>query len=206
MELKGNTLPGYHVYEYMLIINPHEALQEKIKSVRSDFENEFKTDHKIGGRPNVGLVQWMQYEMMEKRIVDKLKLVSLGYAPFKIELRDFGSYPSHSIFIKMVSIELVKKLIRAIREQAQSLMKLNKETKPHFFDESNITIARKLLPWQYEKAWLEYSHKHFMGRFIADGMLLLKRAADKSSPWQIVERFEFANQLINVHAEQGELF
>ena len=205
MELKGNLLPGYRVYEYMLIINPHEALQEKIKGVRNDFEAAFKIEHKMGGRPNVGLVQWMQYEMMEKRVVDKLKLVGMGFPPFKIELRDFGSYPSHSIFIKMVSIEPVKKLIREIREQSQALMKLNKETKPHFFDESNITIARKLVPWQYEKAWLEYSCKHFTGRFIADGMLLLKRQ-NKSSPWQIVQRFEFANLPVNMQAEQRQLF
>jgi 2'-5' RNA ligase len=107
----------------------------------------------------------------------------------------------------MVSREPVKKLVRTIRENTQSLMKLNKENKPHFFEESHITIGRKLLPWQYEKAWLEYSHRHFTGRFIADAMLLLKRSADKSSPWQIVQRFEFANMPIhNVLAEQGQLF
>ena len=105
----------------------------------------------------------------------------------------------------MVSIGPVKKLIREIREQTQALMKLNKETKPHFFDESNITIGRKLVPWQYEKAWLEYSRKHFTGRFIADNMLLLKRQ-NKSSSLQIVQRFEFANLPVNVSAEQGGLF
>ena len=98
--------------------------------------------------------------------------------------------------------------MREVRESAQALMKLNKDNKPHFFDESNINIARKLVPWQYEKAWLEYSRKHFTGRFIADGMLLLKRKyANKTSGWQIVQRFEFANLPIqNVLAEQGVLF
>ena len=209
MELKGNnTLPGYRVFEYMLILNPHEALQEKIKNVRAEFETAFKPEYKIGGRPNLGLVQWIQYELMEMRVVNKLKLVAMGFPPFKIELNGFGSYPAHSIFIKTGSPEAVKKLIREVRETAQSLMKLNKENKPHFFDESNITIARKLVPWQYEKAWLEYSQKHFTGRFIADGMLLLKRRhGDKTAGWQIVQRFEFANLPIhNVLAEQGELF
>jgi hypothetical protein len=106
----------------------------------------------------------------------------------------------------MVSKVPVKNLIKEIREQTPSLMKLNKETKPHFFDEPHVIIGRKLVPWQYEKAWLGYSHKHFTGRFIADGMLLLKRTADKSSPWQIVQRFEFANLPVNVQAEQGQLF
>ena len=68
---------------------------------------------------------------------------------------------------------------------------------------SHLTIARKLLPWQYEKSWLEYSHKHFTGRFIADGMLLLKRLAGEMK-YEIVQRFEFQNLPVTV--KQGDLF
>jgi hypothetical protein len=108
-------------------------------------------------------------------------------------------------------------------------MKLDKEHKPYFVEEPNLLIARNLLPWQYEKAWLEYSNKHFTGRFIADGMLLLRRRhndgpsdgphtrqhndgpSDKphtrlrsDKAWQIAERFAFQN--LPVNTRQGELF
>ncbi len=66
-----------------------------------------------------------------------------------------------------------------MRKETQRLMKLNDENKPHFILEPYITIARKLQPWQYEKGWLEYSNRNFTGRFIADGMLLLKRPLDE---------------------------
>ncbi len=79
----------------------------------------------------------------------------------------------------------------------------HKDIKPHFIEESNLTIARKLVPWQYEKAWLEYSHRHFTGRFIADSMLLLKRPVDEMK-YQIVKRFEFMN--LPVATKQGSLF
>ena len=46
-------------------------------------------------------------------------------------------------------------------------MTLNKDNKPHFMNDPHLTVARKLLPWQYEKGWLDYSHRHFTGRFIA---------------------------------------
>ncbi len=69
--------------------------------------------------------------------------------------------------------------------------------------EPYITIARKLLPWQYEKGWLEYSHRQFTGRFIADGMLLLKRP-EGSFAWQLVQRFDFMN--LPVNTTQGTLF
>ncbi len=56
-------------------------------------------------------------------------------------------------------------------------MKIDKDNKPYFITEPHLTIARKLLPWQYEKGWLEYQHRNFHGRFIADHALLLKRKA-----------------------------
>jgi hypothetical protein len=61
----------------------------------------------------------------------------------------------------------------------------------------------KLQPWQYEKGWLEYSNRHFTGRFIADGMLLLRRPIGEMK-YQIVQRFEFQN--LPVTTKQGELF
>jgi hypothetical protein len=59
------------------------------------------------------------------------------------------------------------------------------------------------LPWQYEKGWLEYSHKSFTGRFVADAMLLLRRRKGDRA-WQIVERMVFQN--LPVNTRQGELF
>ena len=97
----------------------------------------------------------------------------------------------------------IQNLVKEIRSQAQRLMKLNDENKPHFIMEPHLTVARKLLPWQYEKGWLEYSNKHFTGRFIADGMLLLKRAVGEMK-YQIVEKFQFQN--LPVVTKQGDLF
>ena len=69
--------------------------------------------------------------------------------------------------------------------------------------EPHLAIARRLLPWQYEKGWLEYSHKHFTGRFIADALLLLKRPIGELK-YAIAQRFEFQN--LQVSTVQGELF
>jgi hypothetical protein len=81
-------------------------------------------------------------------------------------------------------------------------MKIDKDNKPHFITEPYLTIARKLQPWQYEKAWLEYQHANFHGRFIADHVLLLKRKAGEY--YKPVEKFLF--QGITSEIKQGELF
>lgn len=93
-------------------------------------------------------------------------------------------------------------MVKALRD-AQNLMKINNDNKPHFITEPHLTIARKLQPWQYEKGWLEYEHKNFTGSFIANNLMLLKRrVGDKK--YQIAQRFILEN--LPVVTTQGMLF
>jgi 2'-5' RNA ligase len=203
MEAIINTIPGYRVYEYLLVLSPHEELWNRIMKIKENFANEFKSDHARWGKPQIALVNFTQYEMMEERILNRLRTVAMGYPPFKVELKDFGSFPSHTIYINVTSKLPVQHLIKEIRTDGQRLMKLNEDNKPHFIMEPHITIAGKLKPWQYEKAWLEYSNSHFTGRFIADKMTLLKRPAGEMK-YLIAQKFEFQN--LPVATKQGELF
>ena len=197
------TIPGYRIFEYLLVLNPHEELRSKIMKVRQEFNDEYKVSTALGGKPNIILANFLQYEMIEERLINRLKVVAMGFHPIKVELRDFGSFPSHTIYINVTSKLPVQTLVKEIRHEAQRLMKLNDDNKPHFILEPHLTIARKLQPWQYEKGWLEYSNKNFTGRFIADGMLLLKRPLEEKK-YQVVQRLEFQN--LPVTTRQGELF
>jgi len=198
-----NTIPGYRVYEYLLVLSPHEELWNKIVKVKEEFAEKYQSDHARWAKPHLTLVNFVQYNMMEERIISRLKTIAMGYPPFKIELKDFGSFPSHTIYINVMSKIPVQNLIKEIRSEGQRLMKLNDDNKPHFIMEPHLTIARKLQPWQYEKGWLEYSNKHFTGRFIADSMLLLKRPVGEMK-YQVAEWFQFQN--LPVTTKQGELF
>jgi 2'-5' RNA ligase len=163
-----SAIPGYRVYEYLLVLNPHEELRSRIILVKKDFYDTYKATTAISGKPHLTLVNFVQYGMMEERIINRLKVIAMGYHPFKVKLKDFGSFPAHTIYINITSKLPVQNLVKEIRSEGQRLMKLNEDKKPHFIMEPHLTIARKLKPWQYEKGWLEYSNKHFTGRFIAD--------------------------------------
>ena len=207
MQLSGITMPGYRAYEYLLVLNPHEELRNRIAQIKKEFQEAYRTSSATKafgtGRPHVTLVNFLQYELMEERLVNRLKAIAMGSYPVKVELKDYGSFPSHTIYINVTSKVPIQNLVKEIRGQAQRLMKLNDDNKPHFIMEPHIPIARKLLPWQYEKGWLEYSHKHFTGKFIADGMLLLKRPLEEKK-YQVVEKFQFQN--LPVVTKQGQLF
>lgn len=197
------TIPGYRVYEYLLVLSPHEELWNRILKEKEAFAEKYKSDNARWSKPHITLVNFLQYELMEERLLNRLKMIAMGFHPIKVELKDYGSFPSHTIYINVLSKLPVQSLVKTIRTEAQRLMKLNDENKPHFILEPHIPVARKLQPWQYEKGWLEYSHKHFTGRFIADGMLLLKRPLGENK-YQIVQRLEFQN--LAVTTKQGELF
>jgi len=198
-----NSLPGYQVNEYLLMLNPHEELREKITQVKEEFNKEYKVGEPFMGKPQLTITRFSQVAMMEERLVNRLRTVAMGYHPFKVELKDFGSFPSHTIFINVTSKVPIQGLVKEVRKEAQRLMKLNEENKPQFFLEPHFTIARALKNWQYEKGWLEYSTKHFTGRFIADSMTLLRRPEGEQR-YHFVQRFQFQN--LPVATKQGELF
>ena len=195
-------MPGYRYNEYLLVLSPHEDLWNKIKKVKEEFSEKYKSAQAKWGKPHIALVNFVQFEMLEERIVNRLKTIAMGYTPFKVELKDFGSFPSHTIYINIETKQQVQNLIKAVK-QAQQLLTLNKDNKPHFMDDPHLTVARKLLPWQYEQGWQEYSQRHFTGRFIADNMLLIKRRVGDIA-YQVVQRFDFMN--LPVTTKQGELF
>ena len=203
MEPIIKSLPGYRVNEYLIVLNPHEELRNRMMAVKTEFNDKFKIESGIFNHPQLALVRFTQYAMMEERLVNRLRTIAMGHTPFKVELKDFGSFPSHSIYINILSKPAVQGLIKDVRKEANRLMKLNEDHKPHYIMEPHILVARNLKPWQYEKGWLEYSSKHFTGRFIADSMTLLARIAGERK-YYVVRKFEFEN--LPVATKQGELF
>jgi 2'-5' RNA ligase len=197
-----STMPGYRLNDYLLVISPNEELRNRINTIRKTFNEKYRPAIPLTGKPHMALVHFVTWSMMEEKLVSRFQHIAMGITPFKIELKDYASFPSHTIYINVGTKTPVQNLVKELK-QAQKLMKADPDHDPHFIAEPFIPVARKLVPWQYEKGWLEYSHLHFSAKIIADGMLLLKRPlGDKA--YQVVQRFEFMN--MPVTTRQGELF
>jgi 2'-5' RNA ligase len=183
-----SLIPGYTTCEYRIIIQPHEDLCNKINLIKKLFAEAFQLPVVNYSKPDITVVRFTQYEMMEERIIHRIKNIVTTIAAFKVELEDFGSFPSHSIFINVATKTSIIALVKELRS-IQKLLKLNEEHKPHFITEPFITIAAKLLPWQYEKGWLEYSNTPFTAMFMAEDILLLKRNTGEKK-YQTIQRFQ----------------
>jgi 2'-5' RNA ligase len=200
--MQTEILSSYAIAEYLLVIEPHEALRSEIMSVKKHFSETYDCPSAVTGKPNITLVRFQQYEMIEQRIVHRLQLIATAHASFVVELHDFGSFPTHSIYINVTTKTQITELVKALRP-IQQLLKIDKDRKAHFITEPFINVARKLLPWQYEKGWLELSHTHFSGRFVADHFLLLKKKEGERK-YEVIRKFKMIN--VQVSSQQGELF
>ncbi|HNP23685.1 MAG TPA: 2'-5' RNA ligase family protein [Panacibacter sp.] len=174
--------------DYLLVLSPHEELWNQVKAIKEKFATDYNCGTARSGLPHITLATFRQQQVFETRITQRLRNIARNLSAFKVELKDFGSFPSHTIYINIVSKVQIMDAVKALRAP-QKLMKPDNDHKPYFSTEPHLTIARKLQPWQYEKGWLEYEHQHFHGRFIADHTLLLKRRAGET--FKVVEKFMF---------------
>lgn len=203
MKFSGENRFNLNIYEYLLILSPHEDLWNRIMDIKKEFAEKYSMQEALHTKPHLTLANFLQYNMMEPRIIARLQGAAASSKPVKIEMHGFASFPSHTIYINVTSKVPVRNLVKTIRHQSQRLMKINKDNKPHFMMEPHLTIARKLQPWQYEQGWLEYQHRNFTATFIAREMILLKREMG-TMKYRKVADFQFAEQPVVM--QQGNLF
>ena len=182
---------GCSTAEYLMVLSPREDLWQTIMNIKVDFASKYRHPMACATKPHLTLLKFYQAEANENRFVKKFDNICVQQPTIKIELKDYDTFPSHTIFIKVPSKVPILNLVKALKE-AQPLLKYEPDVKPFFMAEPHITIARQLVPWQHEKAWLEFSNSSFTGRFIAHKMTLLKRVVGNKH-YQLVKDFYFKN-------------
>ncbi|MEO6818277.1 MAG: hypothetical protein ABI204_01015 [Ginsengibacter sp.] len=194
-------MPGYRVCEYLLVLSPHQVLQEKIGKVKKEINEKYKSSFLLNRKSDIRLARFFSWEMMEEKIINHLKISAMGTSSFKVNLKDYGTFPTHSLFVNVETKVPLQMLVKEIKT-ARRLMK-SPEKEPFFNNDFYIPLAINLNPAQYNNAWIEYQHRHFTGHFIADNMLLLKKQQGEKY-FQIAARLDFMN--LPVSTVQGDLF
>ena len=188
--------------EYLLVIQPNEDLCERIMTMKNHFASNYQCPQAMHIKPQITLIKFSHYDMAESRFVNRFRNIANANPPFKITLNDFGSFPSHTIYVNIQTTNQLSELTKELK-QVQAFIKPDAQHKPHFITDHFISIAQKLLPWQYEKGWLEYSNTHFNSSFMVNEMLLLKRREGTNS-FKVMERFPLLNQIKKL--EQASMF
>lgn len=189
--------------DYLLVLPVSEELCLKISQLKNELAEKYRLKTRSTIKTHIVLVRFTQWESMEEKFIQRMQSISMGIMPFKIELQDFGYFPSHTIYINVISKMRIQNLTKDLKE-FQKLIRMSKDIKPHFIDEPFVMLATKLKAEQFESVSLEFGNRSFAGRFISNYMLLLKRKAQTKDAFQIVRRFDFLN--LPVITKQGNLF
>lgn len=198
-EKAGILMPGYKTSTYRIVLMPHLELRKKLMKVRQEFAEKYEV-RQYPRAAFITLAKFDLFAMMEKRIIQKLESIAMTQQPFMVAMKDYGSYPDHSVFINISNssrLKILSKEIQALRPLIKSV-----NTKPFFIRDFNLQLASGLKPWQFEKGWQDYQKRSFTGSFYANEVLLLKHHGN-SPELEILSRFEFRNIPVQV---QGELF
>lgn len=175
--------------DYRLIIDTPPVIRKKIADIKTNFDEDYKGMVIAGGNPFIYLATFSQHELAEQSMNDALTRLAIGFMPFKLHLKDFGHIEEHEIYIRLAELEAAEYLVK----EAKSLESFMLDAR--FNEIPRITIAQRLLPWQFENSWPKYQNKHFSGTFLADKMLLIKRMQGFRS-WQVLKHMAFQNQLV----------
>jgi 2'-5' RNA ligase len=197
----SSSMPGYQINEYRLVIPLSEALQEKINTVRTSLHERHKIKTNFELPPSLTILKFHAFESIEPRLLERLQQVAMGHNPFKVELENYAAYPSHTIYIEVLTKSPFNELTKSLKKM-KWLMNIPQH-EPHFINEPHLIIAQRLKPMQFISIWMECEHTSFSGRFISEGMTLLKRNAD-TQHYEVLRRMEFMSLPLNV--KQGELF
>lgn len=195
-------LPGSAIAEYLLVVQPHEDLSNRIMQEKQAFATTFDCSTAVFGQPQIVIAKIVQRIWSEPNWLRRIARTLSETSPFTITLENYGSFPSHSIYLQVKTKTAIVSLVKALRQHGKYLY-YDAAYKPHFITEPHLTIARKLLPGQYEKAWQAYRHQFFSGMFLAKEVLLLRRRLSEKH-YQIMERFSLEGKRQEV--VQGGLF
>lgn len=200
MEIKINgTVP--QLFEYQLVIDLPACLRLQVEAERRQLTENYGILQPPTGRPAVSLARFKASKMIENKIINKLQELVIKEKAFMIELRDYGSYPMHALYIEIDNQARVLELIKNLK-QARRLMKAAGD-EPHFLLDPQIVLAGRLDNDKFIEIMKEYAHKNFAGNFLADSFLLLKRN-EQERRYEIVKRFEFEKKAVK--KPQGLLF
>lgn len=79
--------------EYLLVLQPHEALWNEIKFIKEKFAKDFDCETARWGLPHITLAVFKQYQATESHVRQALRNSIKTLQPFKIEMKGFWKFP-----------------------------------------------------------------------------------------------------------------
>jgi 2'-5' RNA ligase len=185
-----------------LIISPDEPVKNRINEIKLMFSEEYGCKNAAYLKPHVTMINFLQYESAEFRIVNCFEKFARNVSPFTVTLNGFGNFDTHTIYAKLDSTFEVVEIVKNIRARFKNLLTGSENLKPNFITKSHLTIARGMTQSQYELAWKRWQKEDFLATFKVGEMNLIKRELNPTDlkpigNYKPVQDFIFSGQFNN---------
>lgn len=185
-------------FEYLLIISPDKNTSQKLAAIKQHFKQVYKCRFAAHLKPHITLIRFFQYQEWESAIKKEFQSFSDRIPPVRIELADFGQFPTHTIYVDVKNREPIQKIVDGMASQSWDWLKPVGKFKPYFSTKPHMTIARRMTGEQFRRGWEDWKDKHFEAVFEAPEMVLLKKQWNQEGkpigPYKEVAKFSFRKE------------
>jgi hypothetical protein len=188
--------------QYLLVLKPATQVVEKINELRNLIHEDFKTEIFPLSFPYVRLISFTGLKENEQHLINHLVKIGRQLSPVQLILKDFGNFPTHTLFINVASkVSLIDRINFIKKEGKLSSFTIEQ---PQYIDDFYIPVAIKLKPWQFETLSVESYHLNFSASCIINEIQLLIREQN-TGRLRCISKFPLQN-LIKKTSQQGLLF
>lgn len=165
---------GQRLFEYLLLVNPDSIVNDKIRVIKTIFTEKYGCKQ-AAAKPHLTMINFVQFESEEFRIVNCFDKFAKTIYPFDVVLDGFAHFDTHTIYAKLHSSYEMENLVKMMRNKFRALLEASASLKPKFTIQPHLTIAHGMNDAQFEMAWEVWKNEHFLQSFKVQQMILIKR-------------------------------
>jgi 2'-5' RNA ligase len=175
--------------KYFIALIPPEPLFSEIETIKKTISENYNTKASLRSPAHITLHMPFEWkEDNESELIRKLRELEFKDA-FPVHLKNFSCFPPKTLFIDVVSDEMLTTLQKQIVQHLKVRLNIFNEAENERPFHPHITVAfRDLRKDSFYKAWEEYRKKEFSGTFAALGFYLLKHDGKR---WNKLHEFLF---------------
>jgi 2'-5' RNA ligase len=198
--MKSIFATGNKICEYRLLVPFPSHLQEKINNIRKQLHHRHNLPYPFLLPPSLTILKCHAFEKIEPKLLEKIQNLVLETAPFSVELQNFTSFPTHTIYVEVNSKAPFNEMVKELKK-IKWLMNIP-GFEPQFIPEPHLIIAQALKQQKFNFMWRDCENINLQELFIADSLVLVKRT-EQQQHYTTLRRMQL--QTLPMNVKQGEL-
>jgi 2'-5' RNA ligase len=185
-------------YEYLLVTHPSKAICNTIIEEQQQFFIDYGIKKVSRMMPHITVANFLAREGMEETLIRWIQRICGTQPAFDVTLNNYSGIPPYSIHVRVQDTFPFQQLAQRLKPIDDFIR--SSSCPPVKMAKPRINIATRLPEQVYLKAMPDYSEKTFHGKFMAQELLLLKRAHPFEA-CKTVNVFRFLPVESNVYSE-----